>query len=354
MPIETDIDRITVIAPNFKQRLSGVTSTIVQLLPAQRNKGRIIAAMGWGLPDFLPAFRKRAFWKLWKRPLDGKPRIWHARRNNEMLAGIFMRDIFRMPLKLLFTSAAQRDHKRFTKWLIRRMDAVIATSEKSGSFLKVPFTVVTHGVNTEAFKPTADKAQAKQRLGLDPNRKIIGCTGRVRHSKGTDIAVYAMLNCLEELPDWDLIITGRATQENQSFKQDLLRSISAKNAEERIKFVGEVDDVIPWYQAFDIFLATSRNEGFGLTPLEAMASGVPCITSTAGYYAQMMREGKTGYVISADDPKLWSEQILRLAKNHELRSEMGETARNHVLDAHALEGEVIALETVYDALRNSN
>ncbi len=74
-----------------------------------------------------------------------------------MLAGIVLRDIFRAPVKLLFTSAAQRDHKPYTKWLIRRMDAVIATSGRSGSFLKVSHTVVMHGIDLEEFHPPRTK-----------------------------------------------------------------------------------------------------------------------------------------------------------------------------------------------------
>ena len=150
-----DIGAVEVIAPNFKQRLSGVTSTIVQLVPLQmRSLG--IATLGPGLPDTLPRLK---FWQLpglLRRPAARQFRIWHARRNMEMLAGILLRDVFRAPLRLLFTSAAQRNHKRYTKWLIRQMDAVIATSERSGSFLEVPHTVVMHGIDLEEFHPPRD------------------------------------------------------------------------------------------------------------------------------------------------------------------------------------------------------
>ena len=72
-----------------------------------------------------------------------------------MVAGLLLRWVFRAPLRLLFTSAAQREHQPFTKWLIRNMDAVIATSARSGAFLDVPHTVVMHGVDLDRFHPPA-------------------------------------------------------------------------------------------------------------------------------------------------------------------------------------------------------
>ena len=117
-----------------------------------------------------------------------------------MLAGIFMRDILRMKLRLVFTSAAQRDHKPFTKWLIRRMNAVIATSGRSGSFLQVPHDVIMHGVDLERFHPPVDLADAFSASGL-PGKYAVGCFGRVRHSKGTDPFVDAMIALLPKYPE---------------------------------------------------------------------------------------------------------------------------------------------------------
>src|SRR6218665_3290298 len=102
-----DIDDIEVIAPHFKKRLSGVTSTIIQLVPRQIEAGVKIATLGPGLPDQLPKMKYRQLAGLWTRLADGRPRIFHARRNVEMLAGIVLRDVLRMKLKLIFTSASQ-------------------------------------------------------------------------------------------------------------------------------------------------------------------------------------------------------------------------------------------------------
>ena len=148
----SDPSRTLVIAPNLKRRLSGVTTSIIQLIPVQNRLGQQIAVFGPGLPDHLPRLRYRDLPRLWRAP-QGRPfRIWHARRNVEMLMGVVMRDILRMPLRLVFTSASQRVHSNWTRFLISRMDGVIATSHKTASYLKVPYRVSLHGINAERFR----------------------------------------------------------------------------------------------------------------------------------------------------------------------------------------------------------
>ena len=160
-----DMSRIDVVAPNLKVRLSGVTSTIIQLVPVQeRTLG--VATIGPGLPDTLPKIRWWQLPGLLGVPASGRWRIWHARRNVEMVAGLVLRRVFRAPMRLVFTSAGQRAHKPFTKWLIRNMDAVIATSARSGAFLDVPHSVVMHGIDLDLFHPNSDGDDALRTTGI--------------------------------------------------------------------------------------------------------------------------------------------------------------------------------------------
>src|SRR2546430_15063898 len=105
------------------------------------------AGLGPHAPDGIARMGFADLLKFWRRR---NSLIWHARRNDEMIAGLLLRALG-WPLKLVFTSAAQRHHKRLTRWLIRQMDAVIATSGRSAPFLKREATVVMHGVGTDAY-----------------------------------------------------------------------------------------------------------------------------------------------------------------------------------------------------------
>ncbi len=349
-----DINDTQVIAPNLKKRLSGVTSTIVQLVPKLRQLGVKIASLAPdGLPEQVVCVRFRDLWRLWFKPNGADCRVWHARRNTEMLPGIIMRDVLRMKVKLLFTSAAQRNHRGFTKWLIARMDAVIATSAQASSYLQVPNTVIMHGIDTARFVPPQAKSEAKQALGFAPSVKIAGCFGRIRENKGTDRFVQTMITLLPSHPDWIAVISGRVTIENKEFADRLTDTIKAAGLQDRIRFVGEVDDVLPWYQALDLFVAPQRWEGFGLTPLEAMACGVPVAATDVGAFRALIVNGQTGMVVENGDLEI-SNAVAQLIENSLLREDMAQKARPHVLKSFMLEREASQINAIYQNLLHSS
>ncbi|KPF45454.1 glycosyltransferase family 4 protein [Rhizobium sp. AAP43] len=342
-----DPARIHVIAPNFKQRLSGVTSTIIQLVPVQNRLGQKVAVLGPGLPAHLPHLRFRDLWKLWRRPEGADHRIWHARRNIEMLPGILMRDLLRMPLKLVFTSASQRKHSGWTKFLIRQMDAVIATSAKTAQYLEVPNTVVMHGIDCDRFRPADDKAAAKRACGLDPDLRYVGCFGRIRHQKGTDLFVDAMIALLPSHPGWSAIIAGRATPQHMAFEEELKAKAAAAGLVDRILFVGEHKNIDDWYRTLDLFVAPQRWEGFGLTPLEAMATGVPVVATDVGAFAELLAGGgpDVGTLIKSDDLPIITGAIKAWIEEH-ARYEQ-QLSRDHATGRFAIENEANRLGEAY-------
>lgn len=343
-----DMHAVEIVAPNFKRRLSGVTSTIIQLIPLQA-KTRGIAAFGPGLPASLPKIAWRQAPALLARPSRTPFRIWHARRNTEMLAGVALKHLFLAPLKLVFTSAAQRRHKRFTKWLIRRMDRVIATSQRSADYLDVPYRVILHGIDLETFHPPRTVSDSFAASGL-PGQFAVGCFGRVRHQKGTDLFVAALIELLPRFPDWTAIVTGRVTPEHRAFADALLQRIAEAGLSDRIRFLGEVDDIAVWYRRLSLYVAPSRSEGFGLTTLEAMASGTAVVASDAGAYAEMIAGGETGAVVPAGDGGALTRAIELYLANPALAALHGQTALAHVAAHFPLEKEAAAIGEVYDEL----
>ncbi len=343
-----EVAAVDVVAPNLKQRLSGVTSTIVQLIPLQAQSIGI-ATLGPGLPEELPHL---SWWQLpglLVRPRSGRRRIWHARRNVEMAAGLVLKHLLRAPLRLVFTSAAQRDHKPFTKWLIRRMDAVIATSGRSGGFLEVPHTVIMHGIDLKKFRPAESDDERFAASGL-PGTYAIGCFGRIRHQKGTDLFVDAMIALLPQHPEWTAIITGRVTVENQAFARDLQQRIDAAGLTDRIRFLGEVPDIPAWFRRVSLCVAPSRNEGFGLTPLEAMASGAAVVASDAGAYAELVETGHTGAVVPAGDGAALTKAIGAYLADPGLAARHGENGIAMTRAKFPLEREADAILDVYRAV----
>src|SRR5438105_2437095 len=191
VPIENNsADNLQLIVPNLHRRYSGVTATNRMVAPKLAKMFRA-AWLGPDAPGGVPRIGIADLATLWRRRTQ---LIWHARRNNEMIAGVVLRSLG-WPLKLVFTSAAQRNHTWITRWLVNRMDAIIATSEISASFLKREAIVIPHGIDTDRYAPPSDRAAAFAEAGL-PGRHAIGCFGRVRAQKGTDVFVDAMCRLL--------------------------------------------------------------------------------------------------------------------------------------------------------------
>src|SRR6202163_2135806 len=262
-------DNLQLIVPNLHRRYSGVTATNRMVAPKLAKLFRA-AWLGADAADALARLGIADLAKLWLRRT---PLIWHARRNNEMIAGVLLRSLG-WPLKLVFTSAAQRHHTWITRWLINRMDAIIATNDISASFLKREATVIPHGVDTKLYKPPVDRAAAFALTGL-PGRYAIGCFGRVRAQKGSDVFVDAMCRLLPRYPDFTAILVGAITPEHTAFANQLKKRIEAAGLQSRIVITGElaIEEVQRWYQRLTIYAFTSRNEGFGLTLIEAMSAG---------------------------------------------------------------------------------
>jgi mannosyltransferase len=339
---------IEVVATNFNWRQSGGTTVVVQLVPEQA-KTLKIAALGFDLPPAVPRIRWRSVVGLLRKPRGRPVRIWHCRRNNEMIVGLFLRDVLKAPLRVIFNSAGQRRHQPFTRWMLRRVDAVIATSERSGSYLEVPYTVIPHGTDMSAFRPPSSAEDRFTASGL-PGKYAIGCSGRIRHQKGTDLFVEAMIRLLPRYPDWTAIITGRTTSDNQAFERGLRQKLGDAGLTDRVVFLGDVEDIALWYRRMSLFVAPSRNEGFGLTPLEAMASQTAIVTSDAGSYPSMVRPEVNGAMVAAGDLDALTRAIEPYLKDPLLAEAHGRNALEFVTRNFSLAAEAGAIRTVYERL----
>lgn len=339
-----------VIAPSFKKRYSGVTSTVIRLVPIQAREIAITATSPL-LPPEVPNVAPVELLTMSRSGPSGA-RVWHARRNLEMIAGLALKHILRKKLRLLFTSAAQRHHTGFTRWLIRQMDHVIATSGKSASYLEREATVILHGVDCEQFQPVADKATLRAELDLPTDGLLVGCFGRIRHQKGNDLFVQAMIEVCKSRPDVRALMMGRATADNVDFLQGLKDQVAAAGLQDQILFRDEVpvEDLARHFQALDLYVAPQRWEGFGLTPLEAMACGSPVVATKVGAFEELIVPGKTGTLCEIEDLAQITADIAACLSDPEKLAEMAADSRQHVLDNFQLEGEAAAIIEIYRAL----
>lgn len=346
----TDIRQLQVIAPNFKKRLSGVTATVIRLVPVQA-RDIAIAATGPVIPPHVPQIPLAALIAMPRSGPGGGPRVWHARRNVEMIGGLALKYLLGKKLKLVFTSASQRRQSGLTRWLIRRMDAVVATSRRTAGYLENPAQVIMHGIDTDDYSPAPDRAALRARLGL-PDGLLIGCYGRIRAQKGTDAFVEAMIPVLRAHPRAHALVMGRATDRHRAFLAALRARAAREAVGARILFLPEVpvEAMADWYRVLDLYVAPQRWEGFGLTPIEAMACGVPVIATRVGAFDALVVAGETGTLVAPGDiPALAEATLDALAAPARLRA-WADASRPHIVRNFSIDREAADLVALYRRL----
>ncbi|MCZ4351139.1 glycosyltransferase family 4 protein [Roseovarius aestuarii] len=342
------------IVTNFNPNFTGVSATAAGVLRAQAPRYDLALA-GEPLPGCPAPITRAAAARASRVPPHGRDVIiWHVRRNTEMRAALWARDVLRLPVRIVFTSAAQRRHSAFPRWLISRMDAVIATTERAAEFVPHVRAVVPHGVDTETFTPAPDRAKAWAATG-HPGTRGIATIGRIRAEKGTDRFVEAMVHFLPENPDVTALIVGRAERGDKTFLPGLKARIAAKNLQDRIVFLGEIPPAkLPaLMRSLSAVVQLPRYEGYGMAPLEGMASGVPFVATDQGFYRSFSGQGSCGAIVSEDAPQQTAEALSALLNDPARHAKAAQSSRSAAVSHFSVQTEADGIAAVYDQIWNT-
>ncbi|MFQ6100792.1 MAG: glycosyltransferase [Anaerolineae bacterium] len=239
----------------------------------------------------------------------------------------------------------QRGWLRFYGPLLRRVlraaDCVIATSPRyieTSPWLRPvreKCTVVPLGVDHRRFTPPTNQLT---------NQPTLLFTGRLRYYKGLDTLLWA----LSALSGVCLVIVG-----DGPMRAEWERLAGTLGLRERVTFTGEVpdDDLPRYHHTAHVFVlpANARAEAFGTVLLEAMASGLPCITTEVGTGTSwVVQDGVTGLVVPPRDPRALAEAIRGLLDDPQRRAAMGQAARARVEAEFTLERMIARVQAVYE------
>jgi mannosyltransferase len=353
-------DEIELIIGNSNPNFSGVTSTMLQVLSLQKDLINLRVMGKHHISDSSLVINFLSVAKMCRKPLiNGKYRIFHARRVDEMIQALILKYVFRAKIKIVFSSAAQRYRSGFTLWLTDRMDAILAMCKASASYLhRKPNAIIYHGVKTDIYTPAIDKTKAWQALGLLPKdnptgKRGIAILGRVRKQKGVHLFVQSCIELLNDYPDYTAVIVGSISSSNQDFVTQLKREVEAAGLTQRIVFSGEQDfsNIPKIFSSLSLVVALSENEGFGLTILEAMSSGAAVLASEAGAWPEVVREGIDGYVVPVNDLAAVKEKMALLLQAESQLDEMGKAGRERVLKHYSVEREAKELCDFYRTMQ---
>ena len=163
---------------------------------------------------------------------------------------------------------------------------------------------------------------------LFPQRKNILACGRVYswYIKGFDSAIEAFANVANQYPDVDLDIAGDADEKAIGILKQLAIKFDVEN---RIHFLGRRDDIDAIMRQHQLFILSSRTEGFPMVVTEAMSQGLPCIAFER-LASSIILDGLDGCLIKDADTMALSEAIVKLVSNEKLRYSFGKAGLNNV------------------------
>lgn len=244
--------------------------------------------------------------------------------------------------------------------LTKKAQKIIAPSESDKNYLQYLYnvlpekiTVVAPGVDTNIFKPI-DKDKAKRFIGADPKHKIVLFVGRLEPLKGIDVLLYAIKILLvkKRLPLCLWIVGGDAAQKYQSRSRELGKLENLRkllHLTTVVKFLGQrPQSRLPYYyNSSEVVVIPSHYESFGIVALEAMACGVPVITTNVSGVAGLIDEKHQSLITSVNNPLLLAMQIEFLLTNEKSHKKISAEILKNIKDL-AWKNTAKGVEAVYN------
>ena len=228
----------------------------------------------------------------------------------------------------------------FEEGMLKRARKIIAVSRftkwELTNYYRIPeskIRVIHNGVDVNKFKPAADKRKVKAELGFNPDDLAIVSVGRLYARKGLFTLIESMPVVVKRFPTAKFIISGKG----QSDEMHKLTAYAERlGVKDNIVFTGYYPDkkLPKLYQAADVFAFSTFYEHHPFAVLEALATGLPVVTTTVGGIPETIENGKNGFLVETFNPRAFSEKILYLLDHPAFAGEMGVQARKTIVEEY--------------------
>jgi len=228
----------------------------------------------------------------------------------------------------------------FEEGMLKRARKIIAVSRftkwELTNYYRIPeskIRVIHNGVDVNKFKPAADKRKVKAELGFNPDDLAIVSVGRLYARKGLFTLIESMPVVVKRFPTAKFIISGKG----QSDEMHKLTAYAERlGVKDNIVFTGYYPDkkLPKLYQAADVFAFSTFYEHHPFAVLEALATGLPVVTTTVGGIPETIENGKNGFLVETFNPRAFSEKILYLLGHPAFAGEMGVQARKTIVEEY--------------------
>jgi glycosyltransferase involved in cell wall biosynthesis len=182
--------------------------------------------------------------------------------------------------------------------------------------------VIYNGVELIDESTMAERKAAEAKIGLPPDRLLIGIVARLEPIKDHANLLRALRRVISEVPDAYLLVIGDGPE-----GPGLRELAVALGVQEHIRFLGFRDDVPLLLQLLDVFVLCSLAEGLSMTLVEACAASLPIVATAVGGNPEVIRDGWNGRLVPSGDPDALAAAIIGLLTRREEAASMGRRAR---------------------------
>jgi glycosyltransferase involved in cell wall biosynthesis len=226
-----------------------------------------------------------------------------------------------------------REFKRYG--LIDRAAEVVSVSQYVADGVQEFFgresTVIHHGVDTERFKQDLEAGRGKRKdLGIGQGPLLVTAAA-LEERKGIQWVLRALPKILEHFPETIYLVLGGG-----DYREALEQLARELGIQSNVRFMGEQEDVTPFYQAADVSLILSRGEASSLSALESLACEVPVIAARRPPFDELISD-EYGTLVDEEDADAVASAIETLLANPEQRAAMGQRGRSAVQEQFSWE-----------------
>jgi glycosyltransferase involved in cell wall biosynthesis len=161
-------------------------------------------------------------------------------------------------------------------------------------------------------------------LACERGGRTVVAAGRISPEKGFDHLIEAFAHVVEQHPDWKLKIFGNGDTES------LRQIVFARGLHNHVFLLPPTTDLATELQQADVYALSSRHESFGMVLIEAMAHGLPCVSTDCEGPRQLIRDGENGLLVPRGDSQQFGQRLCALIRDAALRDRIGTAARASV------------------------
>jgi glycosyltransferase involved in cell wall biosynthesis len=228
----------------------------------------------------------------------------------------------------------------FEEKMLERAKKIIAvshfTKKELTEYYQIPASkirVIHNGVDIKKFQPAQDKRKIKSELGFNPDDLLILSVGRLYARKGLFTLIDSMPPIMKRFKNAKFLVSGKG-QSDEMHK--LIAHAEKVGVKDNLIFTGYYPDkkLPKLYQAADVFAFSTFYEHHPFAVLEALASGLPVVTTWVGGIPETIESGKNGFLIEPFNVRQFSDRILFLLEHPSEAAEMGQRARKTIVDQY--------------------